>query len=167
MPSRLQAFADRRFSGDSRGTVSIEFAILVPVFLAILFGIIVFGIQYATRIALTYAAAEGGRAAVAGLSDDERKSLATGAIDDALQALSPLVNPDKATVTDKNPFQKTEVTVPLTVTEAAYAWREVTGGVTADYVLDRATRRVGATANGEAVPLSNPQCGKSARLVPR
>ena len=99
MPSRLQAFADRRFSGDSRGTVSIEFAILVPVFLAILFGIIVFGIQYATRIALTYAAAEGGRAAVAGLSDDERKSLATGAIDDALQALSPLVNPDKATVT--------------------------------------------------------------------
>jgi hypothetical protein len=78
-----------------------------------------------------------------------------------------LIDTDKATVTDKNPFQKTEVTVPLTVTEAAYAWREVTGGVTADYVLDRATRRVGATANGEAVPLSNPQCGKSARLVPR
>ena len=78
-----------------------------------------------------------------------------------------LIDTDKATVTDKNPFQKTEVTVPLTVTEAAYTWRETTGGVTADYVLDKATRRVRASANGEAVPLSNPQCGKSARLVPR
>ena len=64
-------------------------------------------------------------------------------------------------------FAKAGHAVPLTVTEAAYTWRETTGGVTADYVLDKATRRVSATANGEAVPLSNPQCGKSARLVPR
>ena len=78
-----------------------------------------------------------------------------------------LIDTDKATVTDKNPFQKIEITVPLAITQAAYTWRETTNGVTADYALDKATRRVSATANGEAVPLSNPQCGKSARLLPR
>lgn len=78
-----------------------------------------------------------------------------------------LIDTDKATVTDKNPFQKAEVTVPLAVSETAFTWRETTGDVTADYTLDKTTRRVSATANGEAVPLSNPQCGKSARLLPR
>ena len=76
-----------------------------------------------------------------------------------------LIDTDKATVTDKNPFQKTEVTVPLIVTDAAYSWQEKAGDVTANYTLDKVTRRVSATANGEAVPLSNPQCGKSARLL--
>ena len=76
-----------------------------------------------------------------------------------------LIDTDKATVTDKNPFQKTEVTAPLTVTETAFTWREATGEVTANYALDKATRRVSATANGAVVPLSNPQCGKSARLL--
>lgn len=90
--------AHQRLPGDSRGTVSIEFAILLPVFLAILFGIIVFGIQYTTRIALTYAASEGGRAAVAGLTDDERKILATTAIENTLNAFAPLVNPAKAII---------------------------------------------------------------------
>jgi hypothetical protein len=78
-----------------------------------------------------------------------------------------LIDTGKGTVTDKNPFQKTEMTVQLTVTDTAFTWRETMGDVTADYALDKATRRVTATANGEAVPLSNPQCGKSARLLPK
>jgi hypothetical protein len=78
-----------------------------------------------------------------------------------------LIDTGKATVSDRNPFQNTEITVPLTVTDAAYTWREVTGGVAADYALDKTSRKVTATANGEAVNFSNPQCGKSARLVPQ
>jgi hypothetical protein len=78
-----------------------------------------------------------------------------------------VIDTDKAAITDKNPFQKTAVTVPLAVTETAYTWRETTGGVTADYALDKATHHVTATANGETVPLSNPQCGKSAVLLPK
>jgi hypothetical protein len=78
-----------------------------------------------------------------------------------------LIDTDKATVTDKNPFQKTEATVPLTITDTAFLWKETVNGVTADYALDKTTRRVTATVKGEAVPLSNPQCGKSARLLPR
>ena len=70
-------------------------------------------------------------------------------------------------MTDKNPFQKTEVTAPLSVTDAAFTWQEHANGVTAEYALDKATRRVSATVKGERVPLSNPQCGKSARLLSR
>ena len=33
--------------------------------------------------------------------------------------------------------------------------------------MDRATRMVSAMARGAAVPLSNPQCGKSAVLIPK
>jgi Flp pilus assembly protein TadG len=117
------ASSHQRFRGDTGGTVSIEFAILVPVFLAILFGIIVFGVQYATRIALTYAASEGGRAAVAGLSDDERKLLANAAITDALTALSPLVDPAKATVSvdlsDESSGE--EVTISIAYNDVRFA----------------------------------------------
>jgi Flp pilus assembly protein TadG len=124
MPQAIgAAMSHRRFRPDRDGTVSIEFAILVPVFLAILFGIIVFGIQYATRIALTYAASEGGRAAVAGLSDDERKLLANAAISDALTALSPLVDPAKATVSvdlsDESSGE--EVTISIAYNDVRFA----------------------------------------------
>jgi Flp pilus assembly protein TadG len=83
---------------DQCATTAIEFAIIAPLLFAILFGIIGFGVQYATRIALTYAATEGGRAAVVGLSDQERTSLAKTAIANTLNALSPLVDPSKSSV---------------------------------------------------------------------
>jgi hypothetical protein len=78
-----------------------------------------------------------------------------------------LIDTDKATVNDKNPFQKSDVTAPLTITDTAYAWREMAGTTAVDYALDKATRKVSAMANGEAVSFSNPQCGKSARLLPK
>lgn len=78
-----------------------------------------------------------------------------------------LIDTGKATVNDKNPFQKSDVTAPLTITETAYAWREMAGTTPVDYALDKASRKVSAAANGEAVSFSNPQCGKSARLLPK
>ena len=70
-------------------------------------------------------------------------------------------------VTDKNPFQRTQMVAPLTVTAEAFAWREGAGGDAADYRMDRATRIGSAQVHGAAVPLSNPQCGKSALLIPK
>jgi hypothetical protein len=78
-----------------------------------------------------------------------------------------LIDTAKGTVSDRNPFQNSEVTAPLTVTATAYTWREMASGVAADYMLDKTTHKVTATSNGENVALSNPQCGKSARLVPK
>jgi len=89
----------RRLARDARGTTAVEFALVAPLLFAILFGIITFGVQYATRIALTYAAAEGGRAAVAALRNDERRTLAEAAIRRTLTAMSPLVDVGKATPT--------------------------------------------------------------------
>lgn len=71
------------------------------------------------------------------------------------------------TVTDTNPFQKTKVTAPLTVSADAFQWREGTGEHAADYRMDRATRRVSARAQGADIPLTNPQCGRSAVLLPK
>ncbi len=76
---------------DDRGTVAIEFAMVASLFLMILFGIIAFGFQFAGRIALSYAVAEGGRAAVAGLNDTQRTADAIAATEEALKGYSGLV----------------------------------------------------------------------------
>lgn len=91
--------ARRRLIGDERGSVAIEFAFIAAVFLTILFGIMSYGFQFATRIALSYAVTEGGRAAVAGLDEAERETFATAAMTRALDAYSPLVDPALAQMT--------------------------------------------------------------------
>lgn len=91
-----EAPASPRFASDERGSVAIEFAFVAAVFLAILFGIMSYGFQFATRIALSYAVTEGGRAAVAGLDAAQREQYATDAINDALNAYSPLIDPSLA-----------------------------------------------------------------------
>lgn len=125
----ITSSAHRRLPDDTRGTVSIEFAVLLPIFLAILFGIIVFGIQYATRIALTYAASEGGRAAVAGINDSDRQLLADTAINNALAAFYPLVDPAKVTrppmvikpVSLANGASGEEITISIGYNDARFA----------------------------------------------
>ncbi len=41
------------FAVEQRATTAVEFAVIAPLFFAILFGVIVFGLQYSTRIAVT------------------------------------------------------------------------------------------------------------------
>lgn len=100
---RLQLSGGQRgarasFLRDRNGTVAIEFAIVLTLLLSITFGIVAFGFQFATRIALSYAVAEGGRSAVAGLTSEERQQRAEDAVDRVLTSYSPLVDPSKATV---------------------------------------------------------------------
>jgi Flp pilus assembly protein TadG len=91
---RLRASLSR----DEGGTVAIEFAIVLVLLLTVMFGIIAFGFQFATHIALSYAVSEGGRSAVAGLTSTERQQLATDAVNRVLTSFSPLIDPTKATV---------------------------------------------------------------------
>jgi len=77
------------------------------------------------------------------------------------------IDTDHLAITDKNPFQQTKVTAPLTITDDAFAWSEGVGGEAADYRMDRATLRVQARAHDAVVALSNPQCGRSAILLPK
>jgi hypothetical protein len=105
-------------------------------------------------LAAVVAAAVPARAEIINLSCDDGGMLLT-------------IDTDHRTVTDKNPFQQTKMVAPLTVTDAAFVWREGSGSDAADYRMDRATRQVSARAHGVQVPLSNPQCGRSAVLLPK
>jgi len=88
----------RHLPRDRAGSVSIEFAFLAPSLFILVFGLILFSMQYSTRIALTYAASEGGRMALAGLDDDERRNLARTAVTRVLAAWHPLVDTDRAEI---------------------------------------------------------------------
>lgn len=78
-----------------------------------------------------------------------------------------VIDTAQGTVTDTNPFQQTKVRVPLTVTASTFEWREGSGEDTTLYRIDRASRRVSAQNRGAEIPLSNPQCGRSAILKPK
>jgi Flp pilus assembly protein TadG len=81
-----------------KATAAVEFAIIFPIFLMLLFGIISFGAYLAVVHGIQQLAAEATRAAVAGLSDSERVTLATGNI--AANAPSyPLIEMDRLTLT--------------------------------------------------------------------
>src|SRR5262249_13062672 len=103
------------FLHGSTATTAVEFGIVAPLLFAIMFGLIGFGTQFATRIALTYAASEGGRAAVGGLTDGEPESLARAAITDPLTALSPLVNVAEATVTFDTSQEASDQKIAITI----------------------------------------------------
>ncbi|TCM35245.1 TadE-like protein [Novosphingobium sp. ST904] len=66
----------RRLLKCDRGMAALEFVFLAPALLALVFGIFVYSIYFSALIGVRHAAAEGARAAVAGLSTQERVSIA-------------------------------------------------------------------------------------------
>jgi Flp pilus assembly protein TadG len=66
-----------RFLRCRRGATAVEFALMLPVFLTVIFGIVVFG-SYLTMVhGVQQLAAEAARSSIAGMTDTERNSLAT------------------------------------------------------------------------------------------
>ena len=53
-----------------KGASAVEFAIILPILIMLVFGIIQFGVAYNSYIALTHAAREGARLAAVGLYED-------------------------------------------------------------------------------------------------
>jgi hypothetical protein len=76
-----------------------------------------------------------------------------------------VIDTAKATVKDRNPFQNTLVVARLTETDAAFLWHE--NRPDAEYRLDKNTRMITVSSSGKPQTLSNPQCGKSAVLLPK
>jgi Flp pilus assembly protein TadG len=60
-----------------RGATAVEFAMIVPIFLTLVFGIVVFGSYFAMVHGVQQLAAEAARSSIGGLSDGERSNLAT------------------------------------------------------------------------------------------
>jgi Flp pilus assembly protein TadG len=94
----------QRAEEDSRGAAAVEFALLLPILVLMLFGIIEFGRAYNTRNTITHAAREGVRAAAI---DDGSLATATAAVEGAAPNLSGLA----VTVSACTPGQPFTVTV--------------------------------------------------------
>ena len=83
-----------------RGIAALEFALLAPALLMLAFGIIVYSIYFSTMLGVRQAATEGARAAMAGLSVQERSDLANDRADEVIANFDALTgNPSAATVT--------------------------------------------------------------------
>lgn len=86
------------FRRSNEGTAAIEFALVMPVFLVLLLGILAYGIYFAAAHSTAQLAAEAARASVAGLTDAERTTIAKASVANNVANYGVLLNPDKVTV---------------------------------------------------------------------
>lgn len=87
----------KKFIPCRSGASAVEFALMLPLFLAIVFGIVVFGSYLAMVHGVQQLAAEAARSSVAGISDTERNSLAASYVA-ANAATYPLIVPTNLSV---------------------------------------------------------------------
>lgn len=73
-----------RILSEQDGNAAIEFALIVPVLLALFGGMVAFGIYLGASHNLKHIASEAARASIAGVSDQERIDLARRRVADAL-----------------------------------------------------------------------------------
>ena len=82
MPPALLPFPPLTgFLADRRGVSAIEFAILSPVFIGLLFGIVTFGIHFGAANSVQQLCGDTTRASVAGVNEEERISIAEAFIE--------------------------------------------------------------------------------------
>jgi Flp pilus assembly protein TadG len=87
----------RLFARCGRGASAVEFAMLLPLFLVLVFGIVVFGAYLTMVHSVQQLAAEAARSSVAGLSETERVSIAENYVT-ANAGSYPLLQPSHLTV---------------------------------------------------------------------
>ncbi len=77
-------FRARRRRDD--GAAAVEFALVVPLLVLLLFGIISYGVMLSLRQTISQAAAEGARAAAVEFTEDEKQAEGVAAVDEALNS---------------------------------------------------------------------------------
>ncbi|TCM47420.1 Flp pilus assembly protein TadG [Rhizobium sp. PP-F2F-G48] len=87
-----------RFSRNADGVAAIEFAMLAPLFICMLFSMVGWGFYLGACHSLQQIAADTARSAVAGLSATERTTLATGYATSQATAGYALINQARLTV---------------------------------------------------------------------
>jgi Flp pilus assembly protein TadG len=81
--SEIRAAATK-IGRDNRGAIAVEFALLCPFLLLILFGAMTYGAYFWMAHAVQQVANDGARVAVGGLNAAERRSLALASLNEAL-----------------------------------------------------------------------------------
>lgn len=103
----------RQIMTDRRGASAIEFAILAPLFLLVLFTIAAYGIYFSAALSVEQIAADAARYSIAGLSEQERASLARQYVDTATQK-SPFIERNHLSVdVETDPKQPQQFMVSL------------------------------------------------------
>jgi Flp pilus assembly protein TadG len=82
-----------RHSTSDDGVVALEFALIVPLFLLLIFATMAFALYLATFVAVIHGANEGARAAIGGISTAERGTLAKAGVQSIFTSYAPLLNP--------------------------------------------------------------------------
>lgn len=85
-----------RFCKDDQGAVAVEFVLIAPLLIALVFGILCFGYLFGVSHAVQQLALETARASVQGLTQAERLEMAHAYLDRAT-AHYPLLRPDHVT----------------------------------------------------------------------
>lgn len=95
----IRILAKRAYDGlhCRSGVAAIEFAIVAPVFFLMVFGLLAYAIYFGMVHSVQQLAAEAARASVAGITADERASLARSNVASALPNY-PLLDPRRLTV---------------------------------------------------------------------
>lgn len=90
-----------RFRANASGTSAIEFAMLAPLFILLLLGMVAYGIYFGASHSVQQIAADAARTAIAGLNATERKALVTNFINNDVNGY-PFVDVTKLTVDAKD-----------------------------------------------------------------
>lgn len=93
-----------------RGSVAIEFALIGPLFVVLLMGLVVYGGWFWMAQGVQHVAAEGARAAVAGLDPTERDRLARAAVAETARAAT-ILAPSRLSVAVADTEREIRVTV--------------------------------------------------------
>jgi Flp pilus assembly protein TadG len=86
-----------RFRADTAGTSAVVFAMLAPLFIVLLLGIVAYGIYFGASHSVQQIAADAARTAIAGLNQSERQTLVSDFIAHDVSGY-PFVDPNKLTV---------------------------------------------------------------------
>jgi Flp pilus assembly protein TadG len=73
--SRQQKLGVHTFAGNQSGASAVEFALVAPVFLLLLFGMVAYAIYFGAAHSVQQLAADAARTAIAGMDENERKDM--------------------------------------------------------------------------------------------
>jgi Flp pilus assembly protein TadG len=86
-----------RFRADTAATSAVEFAMLAPIFIVLLLGMVAYGIYFGASHSVQQIAADAARTAIAGLNQTERQALVTDFVTHDVAGY-PFVDPTKLTI---------------------------------------------------------------------
>lgn len=105
-----------------KGMAALEFILIAPALFALIFIIVLYSFYFAAVMGVRQAAAEGARAAVAGLSISQREALATGRANAVINAYGPLLAAGggaKSTTISNDPVGTFKVRVTYDISKSA------------------------------------------------